>query len=226
MKNTGVKMLLLLAIVGLQSCSSVKVLDSWKADEARVTEFKKQNILVVARTADNNARIALEEEITKQLASKGMNVTASFMKFPKIYKKKDMTEERLKMVKSIIASEGFTGIVITSVKDKNETTTTSTNGIYMGASYYPRYYGGFYNYYSHPYAVGPYYSSFGGYVPTSTSTYTTTTYILETVAYNLKEEGEKQIVAVVSSSVTDPKKAHETAAKYVEKITEALAEKK
>jgi hypothetical protein len=223
MKNAQVKIAILLVAILFQSCSSIKVLDSWKADQAKLDSFKEQNILVIARTADNQARVAFEEEIAAQMATKGFKVTESFKKFPKMHKQREMTEERMKMVRSIIDSEGYTGVVVTSIKDKEETTTTSTSGIYMGAGYYPGYYGGFYNYYRYPYAAGPYYSGFGGYMPTSTSTYTSTTYVVETVAYNLKESGKDQLVSVVTSSVTDPKEASKVASKYVEKVAEALA---
>jgi len=87
---------------------------------------------------------------------------------------------------------------------------------------YPGYYGGFNNYYRTPYAYGSYYNSFGGYIPTSTSTSTSTTYILETVFYNLDEPEENQLVAVVTSELDDPKEAYKTAQKYVETMVKAF----
>jgi hypothetical protein len=100
--------------------------------------------------------------------------------------------------------------------------------MYVGGGYgsfYPGYYGGFNSYYMAPYAYGNYYSGFGGYVPLSTSTYTTTTYVLETVAYNLDKGQEDQLIAVVTTEVTDPKDAYKTAAIYVDKIMEAIEDK-
>ncbi len=211
----------------LSSCSSVKVLDAWKGPDENVAKFKQKNVLVLARTANTTARIAFEEEISKALAASDIKATESFKKFPKIHKNREMTEEREAMIRSILNSEGYTGIVITTVRDKEETTSTNTSGVYVGASYgygYPGYYGGFYNYYRYPYAYGSYYNSFGGYIPTGTTTSTYTTYILETVAYNLDEPEENQLVFVARTSLDDPTNAYKTAEKYVAKLTEAIRE--
>jgi hypothetical protein len=145
--------------------------------------------------------------------------------FLKIYPNREITEDCMAMIKSMLASEGFNAIVVTVIKDKEETTTVSHNSIYVGASYgnyYPGYYGNFYNYYAYPYANGPYYSSFGGHIPLSTTTSTTITYVLETVAYNLDEVDDKQLVAVVTSSVKNPKDAYKTSAIFADNLMKSL----
>ena len=212
--------------MGFQSCSSIKVLDTWKADKEKVESFKEQRILVIGRMADDLSRVTFENQITDKLNASGYNATASFSKFPKVHKEFEMTEERMKMMRSMIDSEGYTGVVITTVKDKKETTTTSGTGVYFGASYFPSYYGGFYNYYNYPYAYGNYYNGFGGYAPLSKSSHTTTTYILETVAYNLNQDGADQLIAVTSSSVPEVKRITKGVVKYVEMIAEALEKNK
>ena len=208
-----------------QSCATVKVVNSWKADKTKVDDFKKRNILVIARANNNRARIAFEKEIANQLRANGIKATESFTKAPNMHAEKEMSEERKTMIRSILNSEGFDGIVITVVKDKKQTTTTGTNGVYMGASYsnfYPRHYGGFYNYYSYPYAYGSYYNSFGGQIAGSTYTTTSTDYVLETVFYNLNELEDDQLVAVVAANLDDPKDAFKTAEKYVDEMVKAL----
>ncbi len=222
-KNLTILVLLAFSFV-FQNCGSVKVRDSWTAEEVTVAKFKKKNILVLARTADNTSRIAFEEALANELRAEGYKATESFKKFPKIYTNKEITEERVAFIQSILDSEGYNGIVIVAVKDQESTTTTSSSGIYVGGGYggYPGYYGGFNNYYRTPYAYGSYYNSFGGYIPTSTSTSTSTTYILETVFYNLDEPQENQLVAVVTSELDDPKEAYKTAEKYVETMVKSF----
>jgi hypothetical protein len=56
-------------------------------------------------------------------------------------------------------------------------------------------------------------------------TYTTTTYVLETVAYNLDAGKKDQLIAVVTTEVSNPKDAYKTAAIYTSKIMEALQSK-
>ena len=215
--------LFLLVSVFFYSCSSVKVLDAWRGEPESIEKFKTKNVLVFTRTADGSARIAFEEAIANEIRKDGIKVTESFKKFPKVHMNREMTKEREEMISSILDSEGYNGIVITTVKDKEQTTRTENTGVYVGASYgYPGYYGGFYNYYRHPYAYGPYYSGFGGYIPTGSTTRTSTTYILETVAYNLDEPEENQLVFVVTTSLDDPSNAYKTAEKYVAKIVQAF----
>lgn len=227
MKNKYYFILLAFTFTFFQNCSSVKVLDAWKAEPSVVDLFKKKNVLVIARTANDYARYAFEKEIADALRERGIKATESYSKAPKIYPHKEMSEERLALIKSLMKSEGFNAVVLTVIKDKQETVRTTSSGIYFGASYssyYPGYYGGFYNYYSYPYAYGSYYDSFGGYIPTSTSTYVETNYVLETVAYNLDESSENQLVAVITSSLDDPKEAYKTAEKYVELMIQHLEE--
>lgn len=216
----------ILCLFLFQSCSSVKVVNSWKADRERVDEFKKKNVLVIARTSNNNARIAFEREIAAQLRAKGIKCTESYTKAPQIYPNKEITEERVAFIKEIMGYEGFDAVVITVIKDKSQTTSTTQNGVYFGASYsnyYPAHYGSFYNYYSYPYAYGSYYDSFGGYIPIGdTTTRTYTKYVLETIAYNLDQSADDQIVAVVTTNLDDPKDASKTAKNYVDEMMKSL----
>ena len=133
------------------------------------------------------------------------------------------------MIKTILHNEGFNAVVLTVVKDMQESTkTVSDGGYYAGGTYggaafggyYPMYYGGFGGYYHHPYS----YSSYGVYTPSSSTTYTQKTYVLETVIYDLEQAEDKQLVAVVTSQIEDPKEAYKTAEAYVKAITKSFAE--
>jgi plasmid stabilization system protein ParE len=228
MKLKHFRVLLLIVAFVLHNCSSTKVIDSWKAEEAVIDKFKEKNVLVIARTANNQARIAFELAIADELRQKGIKVTESYSKAPRIYPNREMSEERVALIKSLMNSEGFNAVVLTVIKDKSQIVRTSSSGIYVGATYgnyYPGHYGGFYDYFSYPYAYGSYYSSFGGYVPVSTSTYTETNYVLETVVYNLDEPSENQLVAVVTTKLDDPKDAYKTADEYVREVMQSLEKK-
>jgi hypothetical protein len=228
MKGTMKLGLSLLVMLLMFSCSSsVKVLNSWKAEQETVNKFKKKKILVIARTADNQARLAFENEIAEQLRSQGYNATESYTRAPMLFQK-ELTEERVKFIRKIFELEGYNGVVITVVKDKSQSTVTTSSGMYVGGgygSYYPNYYGSFYNYYATPYAYGPYYSSVGGYIPLSSNTRLVTDYVLETVMYNLDEPEENQLVAVVTTKIDDPHDADKAAKQYVAKIVESYQKK-
>ncbi len=223
MKKSIYLIVSLTIILFFNSCSSVKVLDSWKADN--VKSIKDKNIIVIARTANKQARIAFENEIVKQLTARGMKATASFTKFPNLTPNEKVTEEKREMIKTILQNEGFNAVILTVVKDIQESTKTVTDGGYYAggsyAGYYPMYYGGFYGYYHHPYS----YASYGVYTPTTTTTYTQKTYVLETVVYNLDATDNDQLVAVVTSKIDDPKEAYKTAEAYVKAIAKSFDDK-
>ena len=221
MKKVLNSITILLVIITLSSCSGVKVLTSWKSDS--VSEIKDNNFLVIARTENKQARIAFEQEISKQLRSTGKKATESFREMPNMNHDNELTEEQQKNFKQFLDNEGYDGVIVTVIKDYQESTrTTEDGGFYAGAtfmpSYYPSYYGGFYGYYSNPLS----YSTYGSYVPRSSTTYTVKTYILETVAYDLNQEDGKQLAVVVTSKIEDPQDIQKNAEEYTKKITEAL----
>ena len=223
MKKSIYLILTVSIIMALNACSSVKVLNSWKADN--VSSINEKNIIVIARTDNTTARVAFENEIVDQLTARGIKATASFTKFPELNPDVKVTEEKAEMIKSMLKNEGFDGVVLTVIKDRQELSKTVTEGgNYAGGNYYgfyPRYYGGFRGYYYNPRS----YSSYGVYEPLTSTTYTETNYILETVIYNLDEAEEKQLVAVVTSKIEDPENASKAAKQYVQAITKSFDDK-
>ena len=220
MKKSIYLILTVSIIMALDACSSVKVLNSWKADN--VSSINEKNIIVIARTDNTTARVAFENEIVDQLTARGIKATASFTKFPKLNPDVKVTEEKAEMIKSQLENDGFNGVVLTVIKEIQELSKTVTDGgHYSGGNYYgfyPRYYGGFRGYYYNPMS----YSTLGNYVPETSTTYTSKNYILETVIYNLDENDEKQLVAVVTSKIEEPDNPSKTAKQYVKAITKSF----
>jgi hypothetical protein len=64
------------------------------------------------------------------------------------------------------------------------------------------------------------------YVPETTTVTSIKTYILETTVYDLTKTGSDQLIAVVTSEITDPQNIEDTASDYVKQITKSLATKK
>ncbi|MDB4027983.1 hypothetical protein N9766_05990 [Flavobacteriaceae bacterium] len=203
--------------------TGIKIVDTWTSQD--VSQMKQKSILVIASTNNKKARIGFESEIAKQLNAKGLNATASFSRFPTIDFEAEKTQKRKDLIKTILESEGYNGIVITVVKDVVERTITSGNDYYYTGgpwnSYYPSYYGGFYGYYATPYTY-----SYNMNIVGSSSTYTSKTYYLETIAYNLDNPKDVQLVALITSQVKDPKDAFDAAEDYAEKVVKSLEDKK
>lgn len=216
-----IKQILVLAILVLtfSGCSSVKVTDAWKADDSGT--FKEKKILVIARTDDMVTRQRFEQEITTKLTDRGIDATQSYTKFPSMQHNKKRTPEEIDELVQIIKNEGFHGIVLTVLKDKSTEIVTSETGGYTSGGYYGGYgggyYGGFGGYYGRVYS--PYGYGYGGaYVPSETRTYTSDVYMLETVFYDLDKDAGNQLVAVVSSEITDPKSASKVAPEYANSV--------
>lgn len=112
------------------------------------------------------------------------------------------------------------------LKDYNESMVTEESGGYYagGTTYYggyPGYYGGFYGYYHNPYS----YSTYGNYVPSSSTTRISKSYILETLIYNLDEPEGKQLVSVVTTQIIDPSSVNKTAKDYSKLVFNSLKKK-
>jgi len=218
MKKLIVPLSLVIALV-LSSCSSVQVLDAWKTDN--MGDLTDNNFLVVARTDNMQARIALEDEIVKQMTASGYKASQSYNSIPNL-KPDDKNNQDAAALKNTIESNGFDAVILTGLKDyREEQRTTTSGGYYAGGTYsgyYPRYYGGFYGYYYHPYA----YSSYGSYVPASSTTSTARIFILETTIYDLTAADENQLIAVVTSQVDDPQSVTNVSEELVKKISKVL----
>ncbi|MDC3229166.1 hypothetical protein OAT87_01020 [Flavobacteriaceae bacterium] len=212
---------LLLGFVLLSSCSSVKVLDSWKGDN--LATMSDKNILVIARTDNQQARIAIEEAMANDIRKAGFKATESYLKFNSMNPNKKVDPEK---VQALIEKAGFKGIVMNVLKDYNESMVTEESGGYYagGTTYYggyPGYYGGFYGYYHNPYS----YSTYGNYVPSSSTTRISKSYILETLIYNLDEPEGKQLVSVVTTQIIDPSSVTKTAKDYSKLVFNSLKKK-
>lgn len=203
----------------LLQCSSVKVMDRWTSEN--LDDFKNNNVLVIARTSNQQARIAFEQSIAKQLNSKGIKATESFKDLPNLNPDKQLTDEQKENLKAMLVNEGYNGVVLSVIKHQEQSTRTYQSGGYYAGATYPTYYGGFYGYYYNPYS----YSTFGTYVPSTTTTETVRTFILETVAYDLNQSEGKQLAAVVTTKIEDPQNVTKNAEEYAEKIIKSLEKK-
>ncbi|MEN8187562.1 MAG: hypothetical protein ABFR05_10580 [Bacteroidota bacterium] len=214
--------LVLVTVMLVSGCSStVKVTDSWKADN--INSIKNEKILVIARFDDMVSRQRFEQEIADRLREKGIDATESYKKFPSIKHNQKRSPGEIDKVIQIIKNEGFEGVVLTVLKDLSKEVVTSETGGYTTGGYYPSHYGGYYGYFGGYYGsvYSPYGYGYGGtYVPAETRTYTSQTYKMETVVYNLMLEKGKQLLGIVSVDITDPDSASKVAPKYGDAVAD------
>jgi len=203
----------------LTSCSSLNVVGSWSKSE---NLLNNKNVLVITKTTDKLIRIDSENQIREQFSEQNVTATASYEKFPAIIPNKKQTQDQIDLIVKTIKSEGFNAVVLTTLKDYDETTYTSqSGGYYAGGSYYDPFYGGFSSYYGNVYS---YYDQ-GMYVPEETTTQTSKKYTLETVTYDLDLPKEKQLISVVSVEIEDPSNLQRITKKYAEKVVSKILNK-
>jgi hypothetical protein len=214
----------LLAIAFYSCGPSIKVTDTWRAPDA--SAIRSETFLVIARMDDLASRQLVELEMVSKMKEAGINATSSYTKYPNIKQNQKLTESQISDRVATFKKDGFDAIVLTVVKDVKTEVITQESGGYSTGGYYPGFYGGYGGF-------GRYYGSFyspygygGAYVPRSQRTYESEIYKLETVIYDLDREENRQLVAVVSSKITDPGSASAVAAPYAKKVLAQFKEKK
>jgi hypothetical protein len=210
-----------LVLLLVSGCSIVKVVDSWRADNAPT--LKEKNTLVIARTTNKKARMAFEEAMAAELRKKGIQATESYKHIPELQPNKKLSEAELEAAKEKLREASFNGVVITVLKDRKSVLYGGLKeGHSVGTIYrnnYPGYYYDFYGYYNHP---SSYLVSTGVEVEDSFDIKEAVTYVLETLAFNLDEPIEKQLVARAVATIDEPGSITVMAKPYASKIVSSI----
>lgn len=214
---------LLFVLLLFSSCSRVKVLSTWKSDDR--PGVKDKNILVVARTANQEVRYAFENAITDELVANGLNATPSYKQFPLLLPDEKMSEDRNEEIRELLENAGYNAVVLSVLKDYEEITRSMVAEGYEASVNYgyidaPTYMGwGFYVYFIHPLA----YSTEDVYVEeTGEDMITSRIFVLETAAFNLDQPEKEQLVTVVRAQVENPQGAAATAVDYAKSIVKGV----
>lgn len=203
-------------IVG--SCSTVKVTDSWK-DEA-ATDISGEKILVVNITENETSRKRFEKDLVTVLNENGFNSQESYITYPELNPTKKLSPEESKLLKDKLQSNGVSLVAITSIREIEEYVQTNGTTSNYGSPYYGHSrYRGFHGYY------GGAYMSTGSY---SSKSEVKQKFKVETIIYDLSKPKDKELLAVISTEIDDPKKVTTVSndfSKQVVKELKALFEK-
>jgi hypothetical protein len=104
------KMLVILSILAA-SCSSTKIIQTWKAPDASYTPVQFQKVLIIALSKDEASRRIAEDKI----ASRSSAFHASYLLFPN---KQIIGEEQ--RFKTVIKENGFDGVVTVRLLSKDK----------------------------------------------------------------------------------------------------------
>ncbi|PCI34818.1 MAG: hypothetical protein COB60_05675 [Flavobacteriaceae bacterium] len=200
----------------MESCSSVKVTDSWK--DIRTPEIKNKNILVVSKTGNETARVRFEKDMVDVLNDNGYKSVESFVKFPEIEQTNEIDYDRWDKLTDKLKHEGIEVVIMTVLRDTKQFTKTTTSSSVYSINTYPFYYGrGYYRgYYRH---YGTMYSE--SYPITSVTT-EGKIYVLETIVYDLTQPKDKRVLSVLTTRIDNPDTLGTTSEDFSKKIVKAL----
>jgi hypothetical protein len=203
------KRIIFLPITGLflliASCTSTKIVSSWRDPDKQVTVDNLNKVLVLALFKDETSRFKAEDQMVQYLNGKGV---ASYS-----YLKSNFNENNEEALRRKIRADGFDGAVTMRLVDVDKEK-TYTPGV---GSSYPTYYRNFSGYY---YRSWSYFSNPGYYS-------TTKTYTVETNVYSIKED---RVIWTGLTETTDPDGVNKMTAEitkvvYKEMIKEGFIQK-
>lgn len=168
----------------VSSCSSTKLLDSWKSQN--FDSLSNSKILVISKTPENDVRKSYESAIANKLRTKNIDAIESHIHYPSL--REASTPEAQNLVVKQFKKDGITAIILTSLKQTIET----PNGSKVSQEDIPKDYEDKRSF--DPNKV----NKENGTVSTSK------TYILEGLIYNLTLDRGEQLVNVCLVNVTDP----------------------
>ncbi len=207
--------LLLTAFLFAGCASTINLKGSWSEDALQSKLDEGKNLILV-KVSDRNARYVLEEQFKVKLAEKGIQSETASIKFPPLDPNKKTTEDQVSETAQMFKSENIDLVVLTTLKEIDQTVHTQTSGgYYAGGGYYAPPYRRFSRYYYSYYDPGVY-------VPMSSTTSVSKNYHLETVVFDLNGNENEQLLSVTSVEVKDPGNIEKVAAKYAQSVVDRI----
>ncbi|MFC4634630.1 hypothetical protein ACFO3O_11965 [Dokdonia ponticola] len=203
MKN----IILLLGIIMLSGCSSIRVVDSWKNED--VLFFKPQKLLVVGVTNNLTARKIFESRLKEEFQKRNINAFESSEIIDVSFTDSKKTEEEINTMIQGLSEKGFDAIIISAVKGVDDKRNYSRG--YYTIDYRWRRFGRYYYYYQDIYYNPDYYNEYK-------------IYHVETSIYNINENDDKSLIWVGALDLVDPQGIYKTVDDYVVVIINRLEE--
>ncbi|MCK5815594.1 MAG: hypothetical protein KAH07_06590 [Flavobacteriaceae bacterium] len=209
---------LVVALIFLSCGTSNKIADEWKKDYFQ--ELKSEKILVIHNTPDPNNSKLLEISLVVELGIQGVKAVGLHQFLPDMEYKEKRTYNEIQTLMDTVKSAGFTGVIVTMLRDKDQNFQTTSGSEHSDKEYYPSHYGSYYDGFESYYG-GVYGYGYGeSYIPPSSTDKFVDVYLLETATYNLSLNTGDQLIGVVSVKVKDPLEYSEVTEKYVEIVVD------
>ena len=195
----------LVLILLMLSCSSTKLIKSWKNPEYYI--FNPKKILVVGVTPNYEARKAYEFQLITELNARKINALQSAVVFQKSFQDSKQTEKEIEAEVDKLLSSGYDTVLVSLVK-----------GVYGNQSYASessktdyqlRKFIGYYLFYQDAYFNQDYYKTYK-------------IFNIETSVYDLKKDADKSLVWRGAFDLIDPNNSKEAIDSYIKKLMKTL----
>lgn len=191
----------------LVSCSSARIMDSWKSDV--YTDYQPKKVLIVGITDNLTARKIFEQSLKEKLLKRNVLAVESSLVFEKDFMDSRQTQEQIDKEVNRFVAEGYDAVLISAVKGVDNQ--TSYSGKQFSSGYYWHHFGRYYYLYQDVYFEPGYYNSYK-------------VYHIEASLYNIKTDNDKSLVWVASYDIVDPVNITSTVNDYAKAIVKSLEE--
>ena len=204
------KGVVLVFIFLITSCSSIKLISSWKNPEYGLL-FKPKKILVVGVTPNYDARSAFEFQLINELNDRNITALQSAVVFETSFQDSQQTEQEIELQVDKLLSKEYDTILVSMVKgvDDNESYGSDSSK----TDYHLRRFIFYYLAYQEAYFNQDYYSRYK-------------VFNIETSIYNLKNETDKSLVWRGSFDLVDPNNNKKAMDLYIKKLIKTLEKEK
>ncbi|TWO32890.1 hypothetical protein E1J38_008500 [Seonamhaeicola sediminis] len=199
----------IILIVLFMSCSSVKMIDSWKNPD--FTKYEPKKILVIGVTPNHEARKAFEFQIITELNIRKINALQSSVVFESSFQDSRQTEKDIELEVNKLISNGYDSILISLVKGVDNNLSYGIES--AKTDYHLRRFALYYLFYQDKYFEQNHYTSYK-------------VFNIETSLYNLKAYNDKSLIWNASFDLIDPNNSKKTINIYTKKIIKALEQAK
>lgn len=193
----------IVALCLFASCSSTRMIDSWKNRE--YANYQPKKVLIVGITGHLTARKIFEQRLKDKLFNEGIDAVESSVVFEEGFIDSKQTEEQIDLEVERLVNDGYDSILVSAVKGIDNEISYSGNKFLTG--YYWHHFGRYYYLYQNVY-----FEHYNNYK----------VYHIEASLYNIKTNNGKSLIWVASYNVVDPIDINSTVNDYVKAIVKSL----
>ncbi|WP_396602003.1 hypothetical protein [Algibacter sp. R77976] len=196
---------ILLSIFLSVSCSSTKLISSWKNPDCSI--FKPKKILVVGVTPNYEARKAFEFQLITELNARKIKALQSAVIFEKSFQDTKQTEKEIEAQVDKLLSKGYDTVLVSLVKGVNSNQSYGSKS--PKKDYHLRKFIGYYLVYQEAYFKQDYYNDYN-------------VFNIEASIYSLNKDSDKYLVWVGSFDLVDPINSQKASDYYVKTLIKIL----